>query len=296
VGSVYLQSRLDFLRAVQNSDGGWGYFPAKQSWMEPTVYAVLALLGQPDTGVAVDSAWRFIKSLQEPDGRWHPSAQVKDVTWVTALGVLVSACLERIDSKDRGAVDWLLGTKGAEASWKFRLSARLHLLKTEANIMHLGWPWLPGAASWIEPTALTVLALQKVTTWMGTRAIQDRISEGQKLIMSRRNRDGGWNYGNPNTLSVDAPSYPETTAVGLMGLQGSARDELAIPLAAARTWYTNAWSPLGRAWLTVALRLFGDTLPDHAADLPKDIMLCALQALGATAGNYRLLQVQGVSA
>ena len=37
------------LRSSVNGDGGWGYFPAKPSRLEPTCWAVLALL---DSGVA----------------------------------------------------------------------------------------------------------------------------------------------------------------------------------------------------------------------------------------------------
>ena len=31
---------------TQNGDGGWGYFAGKRSWLEPTVYALLALHGR----------------------------------------------------------------------------------------------------------------------------------------------------------------------------------------------------------------------------------------------------------
>src|SRR5579862_4502833 len=54
----YLGSRLDTLRRTQNPDGGWGYFPGKQSWLEPTVYAAFALAGEP----GADRAWTLLKS------------------------------------------------------------------------------------------------------------------------------------------------------------------------------------------------------------------------------------------
>ena len=42
-----MQAQLDFLRSSQNSDGGWGFFPGKQSWLEPTAYALIGLAGAP---------------------------------------------------------------------------------------------------------------------------------------------------------------------------------------------------------------------------------------------------------
>ncbi len=45
-------TRLDRLRRNQNRDGGWGYFPGKQSWIEPTVYAALALQKEPEANRA----------------------------------------------------------------------------------------------------------------------------------------------------------------------------------------------------------------------------------------------------
>ena len=51
--------------------------------------------------------------------------------------------------------------------------------------------------------------------------------------MDVRSRDGGWNYGSPAALGVDLPSYPETTALALLGLQDKKRLGSAFDLAGA---------------------------------------------------------------
>src|SRR5262249_7832684 len=80
-------ARLAALRSTQNPDGGWGYFRGKQSWLEPTAYAALALHGEP----AADRAWALLKSWQTKDGGWRPSADVQITHWDTALCVTLAA-------------------------------------------------------------------------------------------------------------------------------------------------------------------------------------------------------------
>ena len=60
--SVYLRTRREFLLQNQNRDGGWGYFPGKQSWLEPTAYAALVLHGDP----AAAKATALVLGWQNP--------------------------------------------------------------------------------------------------------------------------------------------------------------------------------------------------------------------------------------
>jgi hypothetical protein len=70
--STCLETRPAFLKATQNPDGGWGYFPGKPSWLEPTAYALLALAGE--RGAALDRGWNLLRSWQRPDGAFRPCA------------------------------------------------------------------------------------------------------------------------------------------------------------------------------------------------------------------------------
>ena len=71
--------------------------------------------------------------------------------------------------------------------------------------------------------------------------------------MDVRSRDGGWNYGSPAALGIDLPSYPETTALALVALQGRSDSGKAFDLAQRQIGETP--SPLARAWLAIALRI-----------------------------------------
>ncbi len=292
MGGLYLESRLDLLRASQNPDGGWGYFPAKQSWLEPTTYAMLALHGTPGSDGLLDRAWALVRSLQLKDGSVRPSGEVQDGTWVTAQAVTL-ACVRGVHDQDVvRSVDWLLNEVGAEHSLAMRAFSLFHLLKTKLDVSHEGWPWRDGNASWIEPTVHTLVALKKVARHYPSPELEHRVREGEAMVLTRRCSDGGWNCGNPNVLDFDLPSYPETTGLALIGLEGRSPAELAGPLAVARRFRTETKSSLAKAWLTIALRLHGEN-PDPApedAKLSGDIMLAALEALGHPAGNYRLLK------
>jgi Prenyltransferase and squalene oxidase repeat len=294
VGGLYLESRLDFLRQTQNPDGGWGYFPGKHSWFEPTTYAMLALHGRPESAPDLDRAWNLLRSWQLPDGSFRPSGQVQDGTWVTAHAVTLATVRGVEDPSVHRSIDWLLRVVGAEHDLPMRAAAFFHLLKTKLDVSHEGWPWRAGNASWIEPTVHALVAFKKVAGRYRTAEVEHRILEGEELVWSRRCSDGGWNCGNPNVLNFDLPSYPETTGLALLGLHRWSGQNLTAAFDAARRFRMETKSSLAKAWLQIALRCHGQALDAPSENAPenplttKDIMLAAIQALGHPDGNYRL--------
>ena len=291
---LYLDSRLEFLRASQNPDGGWGYFPGKGSWLEPTTYAMLAL-HSTGSDAALGRAWNLVRSWQRPDGSFQPSGEVKDGTWVTALAVTLASVRGIDDPSVHSAMDWLLRVVGAEHNMWTRTGAFLHLIKARLDVSHEGWPWREGNATWIEPTVHTLVALKKVAGHYRGSEVNARVRDGEDLILSRRCTDGGWNYGTPNMLYVDLPSYPETTALALLGLEGRSEREYPGAIDVARKFHAETKSSLGKAWLQIALRCHGKDVPTPAesAIASRDVMLGSLEALGHPEGNYRLFRAGG---
>ena len=291
---MYLESRLEFLRASQNPDGGWSYFPGKGSWLEPTTYAMLALHGTGwDPGL--DRAWKLVRSWQLADGSFRPGGEVNDGTWVTAHAVTLASVRGVNDSSVRAAVDWLLKVVGAEHNVYTRVGSFLHLIKARLDVSHEGWPWREGNATWIEPTAHTLVALKKVASQYRTSEVEHRIQDGEELILSRRCSDGGWNYGTPNMLYVDLPSFPETTALALVGLDGVADPAVGQALNLAQQFRAETKSSLAKAWLQIALRCHGKDVapPQESPFASRDVMLASLEALGHPEGNYKLFCAGG---
>jgi Prenyltransferase and squalene oxidase repeat len=294
VGGLYLESRLEFLRASQNPDGGWSYFPGKGSWLEPTTYAMLALHGTGwDPGL--DRAWKLVRSWQLADGSFRPSGEVQDGTWVTAHAVTLASVRGVNDASVRASVDWLLKVVGAEHNVYTRVGSFLHLIKARLDVSHEGWPWREGNATWIEPTAHTLVALKKVASQYRTVEVGRRVRDGEELILSRRCTDGGWNYGTPNMLYVDLPSFPETTALALVGLDGVADPAVGQALNLAQQFRAETKSSLAKAWLQIALRCHGKNVaaPEESPFASHDVMLASLEALGHPEGNYKLFHAGG---
>ncbi len=279
----------ELLLGAQNPDGGWGYFAGKKSWLEPTAYACLALHDAPGAGPALQRAYRRLAAWQRPDGGWAPHDTVRQSTWVTALAVTVlAAARQTAGAPFQRGVEWLTGIVGAEAFWMNRLMARVGLVDHGRDPSLTGWPWLEGTSSWVEPTAHALTALRMAA---GRTEIARRISVGESEIWSLCCADGGWNYGAPRALKIDLPSYPETTALALVGLAGSQDEKLAAALDHARSIARHPQPALASAWLTIALRLHGGA-PEREPEPPgpeRDLLTSSLYLLAQPGGNWRLL-------
>jgi hypothetical protein len=250
------------LRQTQNADGGWGYFPGKQSWLEPTFYAAIALEGEP----AADRAWTLLKSWQNADGGWRPTAEVQVPTWATSLCVTLAQSRGEFGEPFQKGVAWLLGSAGIEGPLWRRLIFRTRLFgNPDRNLDLKGWPWKPNTASWVEPTAHAIVALKQASVKASSSKLRERIGIGQAQLLDVRCKDGGWNYGSHAALQVDLVAFPETTGLALIGLQGQADLGKSTDLAARMARETT--SPLARAWLTIALKLHEAQVPQSTVEI-----------------------------
>jgi hypothetical protein len=280
----YLGTRLDALRRSQNADGGWGYFPGKESWIEPTAYAALALQGD----AAADRAWALLASWQNADGSFHPSAKVNVESWAASLFVTLGAARNQWTPQVKLALDWLVGSSGVESRMVNRIAASIGILKVERDISLKAWPWKPGNSGWVEPTAHAIVALKQAAAKYPAAELKERIRQGEAQLLDVRCSDGGWNYGSRAALGVDLPSYPETTALALLGLQG--RSDLGKAFDLTAKMLVDTPSPMARAWLTIALRLQTGNAPEPEHPMQSDLMITAVEALAAADGNWRLMK------
>jgi hypothetical protein len=291
VAGSYLGDRISALREMQNADGGWGYFPNKTSWLEPTIYAALVLHGSAESG----RGWALVKTWQNADGGFRPSADVDISHAATALCVTAAVARGEPGEVMRKGATWLLGTTGNESELYKRVILRIGrtfgMVEDQRDFSMKGWPWKPDTASWVEPTSHALVALRQAAAAqpkIDSSELRERVRLGEGMLMDVRANDGGWNYGNRTARGEDLRSYPETTGIALVGLQG--RRDLEQSFDLARKMLGETASPLARAWLTIALRVNGVEVDELTGEPSNDVMITALEALAASDGNFRLLK------
>jgi hypothetical protein len=236
------------LEDLQNDDSGWAYQPGGVSNVEATVLSCLALLANQRTQASEDlpcpvgNAAAWLVDLQQPDGSLGISAELPVPGWATPYAVLLWGSLKGYEVEVQKAVTWLLGQKGKKGT-AFDIYG--HDLRLQ------GWTWTENTHSWLEPTALAVLALRRV----GLRE-HPRVQEGLDLIRNRAIPTGGWNYGNTTVFGKTLHPQPVPTGLALLALANlKTEDErveagcsyLGKSLAGSRSPMSLCWGILGLA-------------------------------------------------
>jgi hypothetical protein len=184
------------------------------------------------------------------------------------------------------AIRWILQSAGQENALVNRMVCRLIRRSNGRDTFNRGWPWQPGTTSWVEPTALSIVALRRAASRFQNSELRIRVREGEALLLTLRTNDGGWNYGNASVLGVDLPSYPETTAVALLGLQH--RLPAGIRPGASQSRLANAWQAIARMSLGQGGPL------ETIRESPEDLMVAALEAIASPGGNAHVFKTEAI--
>ncbi|MBN1335278.1 MAG: terpene cyclase/mutase family protein [Deltaproteobacteria bacterium] len=201
----------DFLRACARPGGGWGYGPDRDTLVEPTASVVLALAGTALEVHETAQAVSWLEQAQHADGGWGLHRDDPESGWSTAWAVqaLLRAGVAG-EAVVRGRA-WLASVplaatgKGAdEALWTDNL-------RIDPTLQ--GWPWRPDEASWVEPTAHVLLALEPADP-----SVRDRGLGAVRYLADRRCAGGGWNVGNPYMFGRPFPARAHPTAVAVFAL------------------------------------------------------------------------------
>jgi Prenyltransferase and squalene oxidase repeat len=255
----------------QNADGGWGYHGG-ESWTEPTCYALLALAaGDLASSGAARRGINCMARCRRPGGGLAPRESVAESTWLTALALLLPSALYGGEDR-RGAGNWVLAQTGRESGWIFRLRIWMLGASSQDSFAFDGWPWFPGTAAWVIPTALSILALEKLDREAGTSQFKNRIAQGRAFLLARRCKDGGWNHGSTKALGYDSDSYPEATGIALLALHGSGGADVDRAVGRGEQHLAMCRSSEAANWLKLGLLAHGrrpaaPQLPEHGTTM-----------------------------
>lgn len=246
---------LRALLDLQQADGGWPY-STNCSWTEPTCYALLALRSTGGHDEAICRSAEWLVRRQRRDGGWSPAMAVEQSTHVTSLAVLALADLTGYEETAERGVGWLLAQGGAESSFWARIARFATRTQSDAT-GHTGWPWFPGAAAWVIPTSLAILALAKYKGERFRLEIEARVKDARSFLLSRRCPDAGWNHGGLFRAGERPSSYPETTGIALLALAGSGSAEIGPSIRCGERHAREPRSSEGDYWLRLGLRAHG---------------------------------------
>ena len=203
----YLQQAI----LKRNADNG-GFF-ASMSHQKPcpvaTSWMILACLSGGVQTEEIKTAREYLSATQAKDGRICLDENYTAAFWPTALTTLALQGSTDFKIHYEKAIQFLLKTTG------------IHYKKnsdspTEHDTSIQGWPWIENTHSWIEPTALSILALK-----IAGYTEHTRVREGIQMIMDRQLDRGGWNYGNTSVFGKELFPMPASTAIAISALAGS---------------------------------------------------------------------------
>jgi hypothetical protein len=218
------KSLAGLLLTRQLRSGGWSYFGSQQSSVEATSLAVMALSTEsPD---AARSGLDQMLDLQRGEGAWPAFVGDSEASWTTALMLCALNGTGEFTSAREKAFHWLVAERGREAHWLWRWKFKTTDRNVRFDPDKYGWPWISGSASWVIPTAFSIIALKQFTVCNRSEASEKRIHLGVEMLLDRACVDGGWNSGNSIVYRVPLRPHVEATAIALLALQDERRGEL----------------------------------------------------------------------
>jgi hypothetical protein len=253
------QARRQLL-GLRRGSGVWGYRARTIEAVEPSSLASLALLatdhdsmGEGQTAALASARW--LASIRRPDGSLGVTPALPEPGWATPFGLLVWSSLGQFEAERASAVAWLLGLKGRSLS-----QSQDDPMGHDASIV--GWPWVADTHSWVEPTAMALLALAREG-----KAGHPRVTEGVRLLADRAIPNSGWNLGNPVVFKTPLRPLPGPTGLALLAL---ARLDTSSKVAQAAIAYlrkalADTLAPISLGWGLLGLRAWGSE-PSESAD------------------------------
>lgn len=248
-----MPSAIDYLIDAQHESGGWGYTSGQKPVVEPTAAVLLAIRNEPLANNSYQRGISWLLSSQHQDGGWGINENDPESGWQTAWALIALRYFNENQVSISKSVEWLttIGTLEITLA-EFQKPEIPNRDNNDAFI----WPWLPGQAGWIEPTAMAVFALEGIAQ---TRLAEYRISAALRYFRKYRTADGGWNIGNATPLDTIVLPRAYPTALVLLALARIARPEIQTnDLKALRQDMQRDPSILSQASGLLALRTLGE--------------------------------------
>lgn len=224
-----------------------GFLSSQDGSVRPdsTAWASIILGYSHPAVLAQKGSLDILATFQLVDGRVSLSPEHTETSWPTSLAALAWQNSLVHQANHNRAVHFLLNSSGKH--WKKKPNSVL-----AHNPSLRGWAWIDNTHSWVETTALAIIALHNAGY-----ETHPRLHEATNMLLDRQLSQGGWNYGNTKVFGSELRPSPEDTGAALSALIGRvARSDIAHSLdyliaecPRLRTPIALGWSLLGlNAW------------------------------------------------
>jgi hypothetical protein len=197
-----------------------GYRPGSSPCSEGVALAALALCAHGREKPALE-ACSWLRDRQQPQGRVGISAKLDEPGWPTCWAILAWTAYHRAIQAQSLRGPFADAIESGLA-WLGTISGRP--LPRSIEMGHdttlVGWPWVVGTHSWLEPTCLAVLAMRATREDQG-----ERFREAVRLLEDRLLPTGGANYGNTLVFQQELLPHPQPTGLSLLALAKLTRGE-----------------------------------------------------------------------
>ena len=269
----------ELVRRRLPSGDGWSH-RGTQFGAEPTALALLAL--HSGAIVTQEGASPLI-ARQGADGLWSAVGDEMGANiWASALAVntLSSLGAERATYAD--SIEALIRSCPREAAWLVSLKFRFLDRRVRFDPTKYGWPWVPETVSWVAPTAMALIALERAKKRGLVRGseLQRRLRLGTEMLLDRACPGGGWNAGNAVVYGVPLRPHVDTTALALLALRPLY--DLPIVRNSLRWLLRNVECPsaFSLAWMILAADVYKEVgiNVSPAVNLARDHLAALVQA------------------
>jgi hypothetical protein len=203
----YMQWRQELIERLAACVPG-GYFPHGEAASEPTALAGMAMQANGDVNAARQAA-DWLVAHQSQDGSLGVTATMASPCWSTSLAILLWQAI--------GDADKYGGPQARAVAWALREQGKAEEQRSYVghNTLLIGWSWAANTHSWLEPTAMFVLALKAAG-----QGQHRRTREAVRLLVDRLLPHGGCNYGNTIVLGQELLPHVQPTGMVMMALAG----------------------------------------------------------------------------
>ena len=192
MSTSFLKPYVNRLAERSLQDGGFADRPGGTYRPDATAWAILILQNYDPQSSFIEPAQTRLTEDQLEDGRVCVSPNHPEALWPTPMAILAWNNAPSFQDHQTRALDFLLNVAGSD-----------------------GWPWTADTHTWVQPTAMSMIAIK-----VAEADDQTRTQLAKHMLMNRQLPHGGWNYGSTMVFGQELRPFPETTGAALNALSG----------------------------------------------------------------------------